>query len=143
MPAEDRLISCFLESLRDRNLHLQLFGQKHTKLEECFADALLYKDNCTMGGVNVHEEIERSSHTSQHVNSEAIADIVLRKMRQEGRGNIVPRGITYPQAYIYGICSGNHPTGACQTKQMESCGVRSVGNIAPTLLRPILKDQED
>ena len=96
MPAEDRLISCFLESLRDRNLHLQLFGQKHTKLKECFVDALLYEDNCTMGGTNVHEDNERSSHTSQHLNSEAIADIVLRKMRQEGRAHIVPRGAPYP-----------------------------------------------
>ena len=116
MPTQDRPISCFLECLRDSNLHLQLFGQKHTKLEECFTDALLYKDNCTMGGVNVREETKGSSHTSQHVNSEAIADIVLCKMRQEGRGNIVPRGITYPQAYICGIFLGNHPTGACQNE---------------------------
>ena len=77
MPAEDRLIFCFLESLRDRNLHLQLFGQKHTRLEECFADALLYEDNCTMRGANVHEDTKGSSHTSRHVNFEAIADMVL------------------------------------------------------------------
>ena len=93
MPAEDRLISCFLESLRDKNLHLQLFDQKHTKLKECFADALLYEDNCTMGGTNVREDTKGSSHTSRHVNSEAIADIVL---RQEGREHIVPRGSPYP-----------------------------------------------
>ena len=96
MPAEDRLISCFLESLRDRNLHLQLFGQKHTKLKECFVDALLYEDKCTMGGANVREDTEGSSHISRHVNSEAIADIVLRKMRQEGRAHIVSRGAPYP-----------------------------------------------
>ena len=27
-------------------------------------------------------------------------------------------------------------------RQMESCGVRSAGNIAHTLLRPVLKEQE-
>ena len=50
MPAKDRLILCFLESLRDINLHVQLFGQKHVNLSKCFDDALLYKDNCTWGG---------------------------------------------------------------------------------------------
>ena len=49
MPEKDHLISCFLESLRDKNLHMQLFGQKHMKLNECFDDALLYEDNCTWG----------------------------------------------------------------------------------------------
>ena len=83
MPAEECLVSCFLESLRDRNLHMQLFGQKHVKLSECFDDALLYEDNCTWRGANVVQEdtIEGSSHTSKHVNSEAIADIVLQRMR--------------------------------------------------------------
>ena len=73
MPKEHCLISFFLESLRDRNLHMQLFGQKHMKLNKCFDDALLYKDNCTWGGANVQEDtMEGSSHTSKHVNSEAI-----------------------------------------------------------------------
>ena len=53
MPEEDRLISCFLESLRHRNLHMQLFGQKRVKLSKCFDDALLYKDNCTWRRTNV------------------------------------------------------------------------------------------
>ena len=77
MPEEDCLISCFLESLRDRNLHMQLFGQKHMKLNKCFDDALLYKDNCTCGGANGREDSTKgSSHTSKHVNLEAIADMV-------------------------------------------------------------------
>ena len=78
MPEEDQLISCFLESLRDRNLHMHFFGQIHVKLNECFDDALLYKDNCAWGGANVQEgTTEGSSHTSKHVNFEAIVDIVL------------------------------------------------------------------
>ena len=82
MPEEDRLISCFLESLRDRNLHMQLFGQKHVKLSKFFDDALLYKDNYTWGGTNVLEDTTKgSSHTSRHVNLKAIVDIVLQRMR--------------------------------------------------------------
>ena len=55
MPAEDRLISCFLESLRDRNLHVQLFGKRHMTLEYCFDDALLYEDNCNLGGEDTRD----------------------------------------------------------------------------------------
>ena len=107
MPKEDCLISCFLESLRDRNLYMQLFDQNHVKLRKCFDDALLYKDNCTWGGTNVQEDTtEGSSHTSKHLNSEAIFDIVLQRMRQEGKGNHMPRGGGYPQAYMCGICLG-------------------------------------
>ena len=76
MPAEDRLISCFLESLRDRNLHVQLFGKRHVSLDECFDDALLYEDNCSLGGVNTKDQgSDSTSHTSRHINSEAIADL--------------------------------------------------------------------
>ena len=115
MPEEDHLISCFLESLRDKNLHMHLFGQKNVKVNECFDNALLYEDNCTWGGTNMREDsTEGSSHTSKHVNSKDIANIVLQRMRQEGRENFVPRGAHYPQAYICGIHFGNHPTGACQ-----------------------------
>ena len=96
---------------------MQLFGQKHIKLNECFDDAVLYEDNCSWGVANVQEDsIDGSSHTNRHVNSEAIVDIVLKRMRQEGRGNFVSRGTSYPQAYICGIFSGNHPTSACQNE---------------------------
>ena len=113
MPAEDRLISCFLESLRDRNLHMQLFGKRHIGLDECFDDALLFEDNCNLGGADTKDlGSDSSSHTSRHVNSEAIADLVLKKMRQEQRYPQNRGG--YPRAYVCGICTGNHPTGSCQ-----------------------------
>ena len=113
MPAEERLISCFLESLRDRNLHMMLFGKKHVRMDECFDDALLYEDNCNLGGGDTKDlGSDSSSHTSRHINSEAIADLVLKKMRQEQRYPQNRGG--YPRAYSCGICSGNHPTGSCQ-----------------------------
>ena len=97
MLEEDRLISCFLESLRDRNLHMQLLGQNHVKLSKCFDYALLYKHNCTWGGTNMREDtVEGANHTSKHINSEAIVDIVLQQMRQEGRWHYMLRGASYP-----------------------------------------------
>ena len=113
MPAEDRLISCFLESLRDKNLHMQLFGKRHTILDDCFDDALLYEDNCNLGGADTRDiGSDSSSHTSRHINSEAIADLVIKKMEQKQRHPLNRGG--YPRAYVCGICSGNHPTGSCQ-----------------------------
>ena len=113
MPEEDCLISCFLESLRDRSLHVvQLSSQNHVKLNKCFDEALLYEDNYTWGGAIVQEDsADGSSHTSRYVNSEAIVDIVLQIMRQEGKGNYVPRGAGYPQAYICGT-NGSMPKGS-------------------------------
>ncbi|WP_286497653.1 hypothetical protein, partial [Escherichia coli] len=43
-----------------------------------------------------------------------IVDLVLKKMRQEGRTPLLQRGSGYPRAYVCGVCSGNHPTGSCQ-----------------------------
>ena len=75
-----------LGKLKDRNLHMQIFGKRHMTLEDCFDDALLYEDNCNLGGVDARDMgSDSSSHTSRHVNSEAIADLVLTKMRQEQR----------------------------------------------------------
>ena len=63
MPAEERLISCFLESLRDRHLHMQLIGKRHVALDDCFDDALLYEDNCNLGGADLRETgSDNSSH---------------------------------------------------------------------------------
>ena len=92
---------------------MQLFGKKHVTLDDCFDDALLYEDNCNFGGAADVRETgsDSSSHTSRHINSEAIADLVLKKMRQEQR---YPSNRGYPRAYVCGICSGNHPTGLCQ-----------------------------
>ena len=91
---------------------MQLFGKKHVTLDDCFDDALLYEDNCNFGGADVRETgSDGSNHTSRHINSEAIADLVLKKMRQEQR---YPLNRGYPRAYVCGVCSGNHPTGSCQ-----------------------------
>ena len=42
-----------------------------------------------------------------------------------------------------GFVQGTTQLVHAKTKQMESCGVRYAENIAPTLLRPVLDDQED
>ncbi|MCO5588037.1 hypothetical protein L7F22_041991 [Adiantum nelumboides] len=113
MPAEDCLISCFLEGLTDRSLHMQLIGQKHIRLDNCFDDALLYEDNCNLGRASLAtENAVESNHASGPMNQEAIADLVMKKIRHE-RMNLMNRERAYPRAYVCGACSGNHPTGTC------------------------------
>ena len=113
---------------------MQLFGKRHMTLDDCFDDALLYEDNCNFGGADVRETgSDSSSHTSRHINSEAIADLVLKKMRQEQR---YPSNRGYPRAYVCGICSGNHPTGLCQREGNAHasvwCGATHVENMEHT-----------
>ena len=44
-PSQKRLISIFLESLRNKTLHAHLYVKKHKKLNECCIDAMHFEDN--------------------------------------------------------------------------------------------------
>ena len=92
----------------------------------------------------MHEDTKGSSHTSRHVNLEAIADMVLQKLRQEHRAHIVPpeEPSTLERTFVKsaeGITQLVH----ARTRQMESCGVRSARNIVHIPQRPALRDQKD
>ena len=44
-PSQGRLISLFLEGLRDKVLHAHLYAQRHKTFQECCIDAMDYDDN--------------------------------------------------------------------------------------------------
>ena len=44
-PSQGRLISLFLEGLRDKVLHAHLYAQRHKTFQECYIDAMDYDDN--------------------------------------------------------------------------------------------------
>ena len=44
-PSQGRLISVFLEGLRNKMLHAHLYARKHTTFQECCMDAMDYDDN--------------------------------------------------------------------------------------------------
>ena len=44
-PSQGRLISLFLEGLRDKVLHAHLYAQRHKTFEECCIDTMDYDDN--------------------------------------------------------------------------------------------------
>ena len=44
-PSQGKLISVFLEGLRDKVLHAHLYAQRHKTFQECCIDAMDYGDN--------------------------------------------------------------------------------------------------
>ena len=50
-PSQKRLISIFLEGLRNKILHAHLYAKKHTCFNECCLDAMDYDDNFDMSSV--------------------------------------------------------------------------------------------
>ena len=53
-PGQKRLISIFLEGLRNKTLHAHLYAKKHTSFNECFLDAMDYDDNIDISSVSIH-----------------------------------------------------------------------------------------
>ena len=91
MPSSQRLISLFLEGLKNNYLHDNLYGKKHDILNECIKDAIDFDDNCKIYG-NVDKKIHSPSKTSSvksgktqetyRVEADAIADLVVKRMNQ-------------------------------------------------------------
>ena len=63
MPSSQRLISLFLEGLKNKLLHANLYGKKHDTLNECIKDAIDFDDNCEIYG-NLDKNIHLPSQTS-------------------------------------------------------------------------------
>ena len=91
IPSSQRLISLFLEGLKNKSLHANLYDKKHDTLNECIKDAIDFDDNCEIYG-NVDKKIHSPSETSSvksgktqetsPVETDAIADLVVKKINQ-------------------------------------------------------------
>ena len=46
MPSQERLVSIFLEGLKNKDLHTTLYMKHHKNLNQCINDAIDYDDNC-------------------------------------------------------------------------------------------------
>ena len=86
-PSQARLISVFLEGLRNRTLHAHLYAQKHSTFNECCLDAMDYDDNFEMGSDSGHggsRSPPRSSNSrmpsSKDTNLEQLVEMVLNKL---------------------------------------------------------------
>ena len=86
-PSQEQLILCFLEGLRDKQLYTHLFAKGHWDFDECYNDAHKFDDNGDFMVVNVNQGSSESRDTSKNADPQTIADLVLRKLRQESRTN--------------------------------------------------------
>ena len=46
MPSQERLVSIFLEGLKNKDLHANLYIKHPKNLNQCINDAIDYDDNC-------------------------------------------------------------------------------------------------
>ena len=123
-PSQEHLISCFLEGLRDRQLYMHLFAKGHRDFDECCYDAQKFDDNCDFMTVNANQGSSKSGETNRNADPQAIADIVLRKLRQDSRTNQAYKSHQQAQlrAYNCGTCGGDHPTERCRvTNPLKWC----------------------
>ena len=104
-PSQECLISCFLEGLRDRQLYMHLFAKNHMDFDDCCFDAQKFDDNCD------HLYNKASSTSSifgeaiKNVDSNALADMIVKKLRPESRTN--PPYRQYPlRQFSCATCGG-------------------------------------
>ena len=107
MHSQERLISYFLEGLRDKHLYMHLFGKNHVDFDECCYDAQILDDNCDFGGqLKKMTSSYASSKQGNNVDPNAIVGAIMRKMRLETRNRVPNR--SYPlRQYSCGTCGGH------------------------------------
>lgn len=91
-PSQGRLISIFLEGLRNKTLHVHLYARKHATFNACCTDAMDYNDNFDMknlASLDIKKDSKdlsaNSSSQTPSMNPKQIVDIVLKKLGQTYR----------------------------------------------------------
>ena len=69
-PGQTRLISIFLEGLRNKMLHAHLYAKKHTNFNECCLDAMDYNDNFDISSVSSHGDCKSETEHQQKMQSQ-------------------------------------------------------------------------
>ena len=123
-PSQARLISIFLEGLKNRTLYAHLYACKHTTFNACCMDAMDFDDNfddsSTSSQVMDRERRQSSSDASSSKvqNPDNIVDMVLRRLGQTYRPpyrqtNYAPAPTPTAGPYACGICALPHRTDQC------------------------------
>ena len=91
MPSSQRLISLFLEGLKNKSLHANIYAKKHDTLNKSIKDAIDFNDNYKIYE-NVDKKIHSPSETSSVksgktqetslVETNVIANLVVKKINQ-------------------------------------------------------------
>ena len=119
LPSQAKAVSIFLEGLKDKSLHANLYGRKHKTLNECIYDAIDLDDNCDIygkdkpiTGADTRSTTSRGTQeTGKDQNKdEAMVEMIMKRMNQVFRP-------PQQKQYKCDLCGGDHPTGQCLPKQ--------------------------
>ena len=95
-PSQARLISIFLEGLKNRTLHAHLYALRHKTFNECCLDAMDFDDNfdaSSSGNGSVRKFALHSDATSQSEPSQdRIVDAILKRIGHTYRPPYRPSG---------------------------------------------------
>ena len=78
LPSQTKAVSIFLEGLRDKSLHANLYIKKHKTLNMCTYDAIDLDDNCDIYG----KDKPISGLDSQSTTSKNTQEIGKKKMNE-------------------------------------------------------------
>ena len=81
IPSNERLISCFLEGLCNKELYMHLFAKNHTDLDECYFNAQRMDDNCNLLQKKSGQDPSVFSESSKNVDVQALVDLIIQKLR--------------------------------------------------------------
>ena len=108
-PIQARLISIFLEGLRNKTLHAHFYEKKHTNFSECFLDVMEYDDNFDMTTVQAKtvDDLNQGckiyhSVCKTDMNVEEVEEVILKHIRQTCLTNAkIVVGITEQRNFIH------------------------------------------
>ena len=90
LPSQAKAVSIFLEGLRDKSLHADLYNKKHKTLNECIYDAIDLDDNCdiygkdnSIFGLDSQTTTSRNTHETRKDKTneaEAMVEMIMKRM---------------------------------------------------------------
>ena len=75
-PNEKRLISIFLEGLRNREMYAFLYTRKHSSLNDCCTDAMDFDDNMYFPSASSQDQKEPKDEAETSSNANDVAKLV-------------------------------------------------------------------
>ena len=118
LPTAEKSVSIFLEGLRDKKLHADLYAKKHKTLKECIHDAIDLDDNCDIygkdkpiSGTEGQSTASSSGETNRNKQNEtkAMVELIMKRMNQVFKPP--------PKPMRCEVCGGDHPTSQCLPRQ--------------------------
>ena len=120
LPSQEKIVSIFLEGLRDKTLHADLYGKKHKTLNECMHEAIDLDDNFDIYGkekpFSLVDSLSYTSTNTQETSKDktneakATVEMIMKIMNHVFKP-------PNPRPIRCEIFAGDHPISYCLPKQ--------------------------